>query len=76
MTDDEAIQMMRFCKEEILDLRKQVEFLTPRAEAYEQLKAVIGMFPKPSTSMKEDVVWRLDKRIAELQTKEKVDSAD
>lgn len=68
----ELMEMMQRCTEEIKGLRRTVDQLRPRAEAYENLAALIDMFPKKSVSMGEDLAWKLDRRIAEL--KEKIDA--
>lgn len=62
----EAIEMMRHCKDEILGLRRQIDHLKPKADAYDNLAIVLGLLPRPSIGMGEDVVWTLDKRIREL----------
>lgn len=69
MTDEEAIQMMIRCKAEINQLRNEVEYLRPKAEAYNHLCTVLRLIPQPSMPMGEDFVWTLDKRIKELEEK-------
>lgn len=69
MTPREAIEMMDRAIIEITDLRATIAMLAPKAEAYELLKGVINLFPKPSQGYGEDFVWRLKKRIEELQPK-------
>lgn len=66
MTNNEAIEMMNRCKHDILSLRREIEILRPKAEAYDNLAAVLRLLPRPSISMGEDLVWTLDKRIREL----------
>lgn len=63
----EAVEMMNRCKQEILSLRAQIERLAPKADAYDKLAIVLGLLPRPSVGMGEDVVWVLDKRMRELQ---------
>ncbi len=69
MSDNEAIEMMQRCKHEITILRQQLEHLRPKAEAYDNLAAVLNLLPRPSVSMGEDLVWTLDKRMRELAPK-------
>jgi hypothetical protein len=69
MDDKEAIQMMQRCAHDIRDLRRQVDALATKAEAYEALRDVIRMFPKQSQCYSEDIVWILEKKIKELQPK-------
>lgn len=67
ITNKEAIEMMNRCKHEIASLRAQIERLGPKAEAYDNLAAVLRLLPRPSVGMSEDLCWVLDKRISELQ---------
>lgn len=69
MSNAEAIEMMNRCKHEIMDLRAQVERLKPKADAYDNLAIVLGLLPRQSMGMGEDLVWVLDKRIRELEPK-------
>lgn len=69
ITNAEAIEMMNRCKSEIVGLRAVIERLKPKADAYDNLAAIVRMLPQPSVGMSEDVVWILDKRIRELQPK-------
>jgi hypothetical protein len=69
MNNAEAIQMMERCKHEIRELRGVVDRLRPKAEAYDNLAAVLRLLPQPGIGMSEDMVWVLDKRIQELQPK-------
>mgnify|MGYP001569854169 CR=1 FL=1 len=65
----EAIEMMNRCKHEITRLRRQIELIQPKADAYDNLTVVLGLLPRSSIGMGEDLVWILDKRIQELQPK-------
>jgi len=67
MHDKEAIDMMQRCKQEILSLRKQIDYLEPRAEAYEKISQVLNLLPRQGGAMGEDLVWTLDKRIRETE---------
>lgn len=66
ITNQEAIQMMNRCKAEILGLRRLVDHLRPKAEAYDNLAIILRLLPQQNISMGEDVLWILDKRIREL----------
>lgn len=66
MTNEEAIQMMNRCKQEILSLRATIARLEPKADAYDNLVRVLRLLPQPSVGMGEDMVWVLDQRIREL----------
>lgn len=63
----EAIEMMYRCKHEIVELRAMIDRLKPKADAYDNLAAILRLLPQPSVGMGEDLVWVLDKRIRELQ---------
>lgn len=67
ISSQEFIQMAARCRDEIKELRARVERLQPKADAYDNLAAVLRLLPQPPHTMGEDLVWRLDKRIAELK---------
>ncbi len=67
MNDKEAIDMMQRCKHEIISLRREIDHLRPRAEAYESVAQVLALLPRKSVGMGEDMVWMLDKRIREVE---------
>ena len=67
----EAVEMMQRCKAEILGLRAEISRLRPKAEAYDNLAIVLGLLPRRSEGMAEDLVWRIDQRIRELTPKPK-----
>jgi len=67
MNNREAIEMMTRCKQEIQSLRAQIDRLKPKADAYDNLVIVLGLLPRPSIGMAEDMVWVLDKRMRELK---------
>ena len=66
MTNTEAVEMIRRCKQEILNLRATIARLEPKAEAYDNMVRILCLLPQPSRAMGEDIVWMLDKRIREL----------
>lgn len=69
----EMVEMMRRCSSEIRDLRAQIAFLKPKADAYDNLASVLRLLPQPPVGYSEDLAWTLDKRIKEL-TAPKTDS--
>ena len=66
MDKQEAIEMMKRASEEIKSLRRQIDRLAPKADAYDAIRELQGMIPRPSQGYGEDVAWMLDKRIKEL----------
>lgn len=76
MNDKEAIEMMRRSSAEIKSLRSRISALEPKAHAYDSLAAVIRMFPQPAQGYGEDIAWRLDKRISELEAEHAANSVD
>lgn len=66
ISNQEAIQMMNRCKDEITSLRARIDRLQPKADAYDNLVTVPRLLPQPSIGMGEDLVWTLNKRIKEL----------
>ena len=69
MEDHEAIQMMQRCVHELRQLRKDRDALRAKAEAWDILSTVVGLIPGRGISMDEDLAWRLEKHIEELQPK-------
>ena len=69
ISNQEAIEMMNRCKQEIIGMRATIDRLKPKADAYDNLVVVLGLLPRPSVGMGEDLVWIIDKRIRELTPK-------
>jgi hypothetical protein len=67
--NNEAIEMMNRCKQEIAGLRAEISRLKPKADAYDNIATILRLLPQPSVGMGEDLVWVLDKRIRELMPK-------
>lgn len=67
MHKNEAVEMMNRAASEIEDLRRQIDRLLPKAEAYDRLCQVLDLLPKRSQAYGEDVARMLRKRIGELQ---------
>ncbi len=67
MHDEEAIQMMQRASAEIKSLRRRIDVLAPKAEAYDNMAALIGLLPRPSQGMSEDIAWMFDRRVEELK---------
>lgn len=67
MTIHETIRMAQRCREEIARLRRENDALRPKADAYDAICTVLGLLPKPSVGMSEDVTWLLNKQIEDLQ---------
>lgn len=76
MQDLEAIQMMRRASSEIKDLRRHIDRLRPKADAYDNLTKVLGLLPSRGEAMGEDVAWLLDRRISEIEAALKKAEAD
>ena len=76
MHDKQAIQMMQRCAEEIRQLRRINAELAPKAEAYDSIRQVLNLLPQPSQGYGEDLVWRLEKEIAELQSADVAETSD
>ena len=69
ISNREAIEMMNRCKHEIMNLRSTIDRLQPNADAYDNLVIVLGLLPRQSIGMGEDLIWIIDKRIRELTPK-------
>lgn len=68
MSNMEGIQMLQRCSEEIRMLRVQRDNLAPKAEAYDLINKIVGLMPTQGRGYGEDILWKLEKRIAELQS--------
>lgn len=66
MNDKEAIEMMKRASEEIKSLRRTIDHLAPKADAYDAIRQMQDLMPRRSQGMGEDVAWLLDRRIKEL----------
>jgi len=70
MNDKEAIDMMYRCISELEMKRQVISVLQPQAEAYEVIRDIVRMANRGGgMSVGEDLVWRLKKKIEELQPK-------
>lgn len=69
ISNQEAIEMMNRCKQEIIGMRATIDRLKPKADAYDNLVVVLGLLPRPSIGVGEDLVWIIDQRIRELTPK-------
>lgn len=69
ISNTEAIEIMNRCKREIIDLRAAIDRLKPKADAYDNLVIVLRLLPQLSEGMREDLIWRLNERIRELEPK-------
>ncbi len=67
MSDKEAADIINRCIGEITQLRNEIAFLQPKAEAYNHISQVLSMVPRNSQCMGEDLVWRLKDKLGELQ---------
>lgn len=69
ISNQEAIDMMNRCKQEIIGMRATIDRLKPKADAYDNLVIVLNLLPRSSIGVGEDLVWIIDKRIRELTPK-------
>ncbi|WP_127523649.1 hypothetical protein [Mesorhizobium sp. Z1-4] len=68
MDQNEALAMMRRCREEIVSLRRANAELAPKAQAYDDMSKLIRVaIPERAVGMGEDLAWTLDKRIREVE---------
>lgn len=71
MEDKEAREIMIRCVAELQTQRQVIDKLAPQAEAYELIRDISrAIIPKQSQGYGEDLVWRLKKKIAELEANE------
>lgn len=69
MNDTEAIEMMRRCKSEIELLRSNINLLQPKADAYDNISALLGMLPKPRRGHTENMEFMLGRKLKEMEKK-------
>lgn len=68
MENTEALQMMQRCAEDIRALRRQIDTLRPKAEAYDMIAKILQLLPSGHCmGSGEDVLWLLDRKIAKLK---------
>lgn len=73
----EFIEMARRASSDIKELRAQIAYLQPKAEAYDYLTTVLRLVPdQRRQTMSEDLAYMLDKRVAELSKENKTAAAD
>lgn len=70
MGNGETREMMRRCADELKYLRRRIDELAPKAEAYDMLRQVLGLLPHPPTAVRADLIWLLEKRLGELEKEE------
>lgn len=68
MGEQEQVEMMQRAAHEIRDLRSRVAQLQPKAEAYDNMAALISVAISPrSMGMAEDLAWALERRAAGIE---------
>jgi uncharacterized membrane protein YccC len=67
MPEGEQIDMMRRASSEIKQLRLSNAELAPKADAYDTIRQILDMVPQRSRGMAEDIAWRLDRRIDQIE---------
>ncbi len=67
----EFIAMASRASDEIKALRGQIAFLAPKAQAYDALVMVLGLFPQQRQGMTEDLASLLDRRVQFLKDADK-----
>jgi hypothetical protein len=63
----DMIKMMRRSASEIKDLRKILDAIGPRAEAYEVIKKILSLVPGPGMGAGEDYVYTLEQEAKKLE---------
>lgn len=64
-TAEQNLQMMRSASDEIKGLRRTIDNLAPKADAYDAIRQLQSMMPRQSQGFGQDVAWALDKLIAD-----------
>lgn len=63
----ELLTLLRQAHDEIVTLRRQVNELTPRARAYDDISLILGFIPRQSQGYGIDVAWRVQEAVAEVE---------
>ncbi len=63
VTKEEFLNMARRASDEIKQLRAEIAFLLPKAQAYDALQMVLGMIPRQRQGAGEDLAALLDRRV-------------
>jgi hypothetical protein len=66
ITKDEFLNVARRSSEEIKALRAQIQFLAPKAQAYDSIVMILGLVPQQRQGMTEDLAFLLDRRVDAL----------
>jgi hypothetical protein len=64
--EKEFVEMMNRCRSEILVQRQQISSLQPKADAYDNITAILRLLPRGGEGYSVDLVRILDERIKEL----------
>ncbi|MEQ1950942.1 hypothetical protein [Mesorhizobium sp. CN2-181] len=64
----ELLSSLARARNEIQGLRRHIEYLRPRSEAYGVIAKMACLVDGPSHPMTEDLVWEFDRKISELET--------
>lgn len=59
MKDQEISQMIDRTIDTILELRKEIEYLQPRANAYATVEKILDLVPGRQRGVTPDIVWEL-----------------
>ena len=71
MENTEVLQLIRRCTDEIKTLRKQIDYLKPKAEAYEAMLVILQLVPRGGMMGEgEDLVWLLDRKVRDIENEE------
>ncbi len=62
---DEARDLLLRASHDIAALRRTIQQLAPKAEAFDALSTVIGMLPRQGHGNVPDVAWQIDRFLAQ-----------
>jgi hypothetical protein len=70
MTSEETIELLNQARNEIRGLRREIERLAPRAEAYDGIIRILDLLPRRSQGASVDVAWLIDRAIDGMMRQE------
>lgn len=76
MYDKEALKFMERCSLEIQGLRNEIDYLKPKAEAFDCIKQILGYNKLGGMTSSEDLVWVLKKEMEKIKDKLKQEATE
>lgn len=79
MNEDEILELrstMRIAHDEIINLRRELEEMRPKAKAWDTIEQVVSMMPGPTQVYGVDITWQLKQAVDKLSIQLKLNKED